>query len=67
MLAVASASQKDSFNFFILVLLFFGISGTLKGPWFNNLGSYISKNAAIDALGRPNWEVLLTQASTRTD
>ena len=51
MLAVASASQKDSLNFFILVLLFFWISGTLKGPWFNNLGSHISKNAAIHAPG----------------
>ena len=62
MLAVASASQKDSLNFFILVLLFFWISGTLKGPWFNNLGSHISKNAAIHAPGLKDQAVLLTQA-----
>jgi len=29
----------------------FLVSGTLKGPWFNNLGFHISKNAAIGAPG----------------
>jgi hypothetical protein len=50
MLAVASASQKDSLSFFIWFSSFLVIRNLKMGSWFDNLGSYITKNGTIPAL-----------------